>query len=144
MSIKNIKNGKNFKAINVGALNEVKNFTDGKLKGKIFLKDLIDTTSCEISITSIPSHTELPFFHSHQQNEEVYIIIKGSGKFQVDDDVFSINEGSIIRVSTPGKRSMSNTSNDDMIYIVFQAKENSLTQWVMGDGIINNDIKSKM
>lgn len=43
----------------------------------------------------------MPFFHSHKTNEENYIILSGVGKFQVNDDVFDIAEGSVVRVS-PG------------------------------------------
>ncbi len=138
MTIKNIDENKNFKAINVGELNNIKDFVNGDLKGKIFLKDLLNITGCEISITSLPANTELPFFHSHKENEEVYIILKGNGKFQIDDKVFPISEGSVVRVNPEGKRSMINLSNDDMIYIVIQAKQNSLKQWTLDDGKIEN------
>ncbi len=143
MTIKNISENKNFKAINIGNLNSIKDFTNGNMKGKIFLKDLIGSTSCEISITSIAPHTELPFFHSHKQNEEIYIILSGEGKFQVDDDVFPISEGSIIKVNPNGQRSMINNSDNDMVYIVIQAKQNSLTQWTMTDANMSS-IKSKL
>ena len=73
-----------------------------------------------------------------EENEEVYIILKGNGKFQVDDKVFLISEGSIVRVNPEGKRSMINLSNNDMIYIVVQAKQNSLKQWTLDDGKIEN------
>lgn len=143
MTIKNIDENKNFKAIDIGGLNSVKDFVNGDMKGKIFLKDLLDVTGCEISITSLPANTELPFFHSHKENEEVYIILKGHGRFQVDDKVFPISEGSVIRVSPEGKRSMINLSNDDMVYIVIQAKQNSLKQWTMGDGNIE-EVENKL
>ena len=42
----------------------------------------------------MPASAAVPFFHSHKANEENYIILSGSGKFQVNDDVFDIAEGS--------------------------------------------------
>ena len=99
---------------------------------------MLNITGCEISITSLPANTELPLFHSHKENEEVYIILKGNGKFQIDDKVFPISEGSVVRVNHEGKRSMINLSNDDMIYVVVQAKQNPLKQWTLDDGRIEN------
>ncbi len=105
-------------------------------KGKEFIKDATGATSCEISFGSLEPGEAVPFFHSHKQNEENYIILKGSGDFQADNEVFSISPGSIIRVSAECKRSMRCTSDETMVYICIQAKENSLEQYTMEDGII--------
>ncbi|MFA5974535.1 MAG: cupin domain-containing protein [Lentimicrobiaceae bacterium] len=105
-----------------------------EIEGKVFLKDVTQSTGTEISFNSIAARTEVPYFHIHKKNEETYIILKGSGYFQVDDDCFSIKEGSVIRVSPNGKRGLTNTSNDIMIYIVIQSKENSLEEYSTADG----------
>lgn len=91
-------------------------------------------TGTEISFNALPPTTELSYFHTHNQNEETYIIIKGEGDFQVDNDCFPISEGSVIRVAPEGIRGMRNTSKEPMIYIVIQSKENSLQQYSTGDG----------
>lgn len=43
-----------------------------------------------------------------------YIILSGAGKFQVDDEVFDIAEGSVIRVSTNCDRNLKYTSESPM------------------------------
>ena len=58
------------------------------INSKLFLKEQIDATSCEISFGSLPSGAAVPFFHSHSHNEEIYIILSGHGRFQVDNEVF--------------------------------------------------------
>jgi mannose-6-phosphate isomerase-like protein (cupin superfamily) len=131
-TIKQIAEGNNFTAVNFGTLCHV--LADAN--GKIFLKDATKATGTEISISILPPRTALPLFHSHKQNEETYIILRGSGKFQVDDKVFDISEGSVIRVAPGGVRGMTNTSDEQMAYIVIQAKENSLEQHTMEDGVI--------
>lgn len=131
-TIKTISENKNFTALDFGKLSEVLE----KANGKIFLKEHIKSTGSEVSISVLPAKTELPIFHKHKQNEEVYIILSGSGKFQVDDTSFDIHEGSVVRVAPDGLRGMINTSNDQMIYIVIQTKENSLEQYTMTDGVI--------
>ena len=113
-STKQITESKNFTAIDFGKLDLVLE----RANGKIFLKDATKASGTEISISILPPKTDLPIFHSHKQNEETYIILKGEGKFQVDDQCFDISEGSVIRVAPAGLRGMTNTSEQQMIYIV--------------------------
>lgn len=133
-STKQIAESKNFTAINFGKLDLVLESANGK----IFLKDATKASGTEISISILPPKTDLPIFHSHKQNEETYIILKGEGKFQVDDQCFDISEGSVIRVAPVGLRGMTNTSEQQMIYIVIQSKENSIQQWTSQDGVIQD------
>ncbi len=102
-------------------------------EGKQFVKDATGATSCEISFGTLPSGASIPFFHSHKENEENYIILTGSGKFQVNDSVFDIAAGSVIRVSTHCDRNLKCTSPDPMTYICIQAKEGSLGGYTMTD-----------
>ena len=107
-----------------------------EFNGKQFLKDTVGTTGCEISFGTIEPGQAAPFFHSHKQNEEIYIILSGAGDFQVNDTAFPIAEGSIVRVATACNRSIRCTSTEKMLYICIQAKEGSLEQCTMEDGEI--------
>ena len=78
----------------------------------------------------------VPFFHSHKANEENYIILSGSGKFQVNDDVFDIAEGSVVRVSPGCFRNLKCTSAEPMTYICIQAKSGSLEKYTAEDAEI--------
>ena len=116
-----------------------RNTSVGKLaefNGKQFLKDTVGTTGCEISFGTIEPGQAAPFFHSHKQNEEIYIILSGAGDFQVNYTAFPIAEGSIVRVATACNRSIRCTSTEKMLYICIQAKEGSLEQCTMEDGEI--------
>ncbi|WP_163323123.1 cupin domain-containing protein [Draconibacterium mangrovi] len=135
-----ISENKNYTAVNVGSLNDIKSYslihpkTGAEVKGKVFVKAPVKATGTEISFTTIPPKSELGYFHIHYKDEEVYIILKGSGYYQVDDDCFPIEEGSVIRVAPAGVRSLCNTSYEEMIYICIQAKENSLEEHTTDDG----------
>lgn len=74
------------------------------------------------------------YFHIHNKDEETYIVIKGSGYFQVDDDCFPIKEGSVIRVAPAGVRGLCNSSDEEMVYMCIQSKENSLEEYSSEDG----------
>jgi mannose-6-phosphate isomerase-like protein (cupin superfamily) len=131
-TIKKIAEGNNFTAVNFGPLSRVLEDANGK----IFLKDATNATGTEISISVLPPRTDLPIFHVHKQNEETYVVLSGEGKFRVDDRVFDISEGSVVRVAPGGLRGMTNTSDRQMVYIVVQAKAGSLEQHTMDDGIL--------
>ena len=127
--VKILNSGEKFAHVSVGSL---KGF-----EGKQFVKDAAGQTSCEISFGSLPSGQAVPFFHSHKENEENYIILSGAGKFQVNGDVFDVAEGSVIRVATNCDRNLKCTSEESMVYICIQAKEGSLGGYTMTDAEIS-------
>ena len=111
--ITKINSGEKFTHTSVGKLAE--------FNGKQFLKDTVGTTGCEISFGTIEPGQAAPFFHSHKQNEEIYIILSGAGDFQVNDTAFPIAKGSIVRVATACSRSIRCTSTEKMLYICILA-----------------------
>lgn len=135
-----IAESQNFTAVNIGSLDELTGYslihpkTGQEIVGKAFVKDITKSTGTEISFTTLPPKSDLGYFHIHNKNEETYIILKGYGEFQVDDNCFPIKEGSVIRVAPVGKRCMRNSSDVPMVYIVIQAKENSLEEYTTEDG----------
>jgi len=138
--LKKVSENKNYTAVSIGKLDGLTEYSlihpknNQKIEGKVFLKDATKATGTEISFQILPPKTDLSYFHLHKQNEETYIVLKGSGDFQVDDDCFPISEGSVVRVAPEGKRSLRNSSDDPMIYMVIQSKENSLEQYSSADG----------
>lgn len=138
--IERISENKNFSAINFGDLNDLKDYalthpvSKRVIEGKVFLKESTKATGTEISFNYLPPKTEQPYFHIHRKNEETYIILKGYGFFQVDEECFAIKEGSVIRVAPAGKRGICNASAEAMIYMVIQSKENSLEEYTTADG----------
>jgi len=135
-----LSENKNFTAVNMGHLDSIMDYSlihpvsKRVLEGKVFLKNATNSTGNEISFNSLPPHSEQPYFHIHRKNEETYIILKGSGFFQVDDDCFEITEGSVIRVAPQGNRGICNSSDETMTYMVIQSKENSLEEYTTEDG----------
>jgi mannose-6-phosphate isomerase-like protein (cupin superfamily) len=129
-----------YTAVNLGGLDDIMDYSlvhpvnKRLIEGKVFLKEPTNATGTEISFNSLSPHSEQPYFHIHRKNEETYIIIKGSGFFQVDEDCFDIKEGSVIRVAPQGKRGICNSSDETMIYMCIQSKEDSLEEYTTTDG----------
>lgn len=143
--IKNVKSGKNYNVINIGKMNEIKDYElvlgDITIPGKVFLGQALGTTGCELSFNSIAPNQDSGFLHNHKTHEELYFILKGEGVYQVDGDQTKINEGSIIRVSPKGERALKNTGNEDMIMLCIQYKANSFNESdsPMIDAVILNE-----
>jgi mannose-6-phosphate isomerase-like protein (cupin superfamily) len=121
------KTGKNYKASAVGNVQTL---------GRVTLHDEFSLTGSEISINELPAGVSVPFVHAHKQNEEVYIILKGKGRFYIDGDEFEVAEGSVIRVDPAGQRCITADSQSPIRYACIQAKAQSLVQFTQGDGII--------
>lgn len=138
--IAKISENAHYSAVDLGKLSDLMDYSlvhpvsKRVIEGKVFLKDETKATGTEISFNSLPPKSEQPYFHVHRKNEETYIILNGYGFFQVDDDCFSIKEGSVIRVAPQGNRGICNSSDEPMIYMVVQSKENSLEEYTAADG----------
>lgn len=133
--------GKNHTAVEVGEMNELSQYTlvlspEIQIPGKVFLGTLLGTTGAEISFQSFAPNSETGFLHTHKTHEELYIFISGKGEFQVDDNVFAISEGSVVRVAPEGRRSVRNNSNELLVMICVQYKANAFSADDATDGVI--------
>lgn len=75
---------------------------------------------------------------THKTHEEVYIILKGKGEYQVDGKNIPIQEGSVIRVAPAGKRTIRNNGTENLTMICIQYKAGSFAEGdsPMEDGLI--------
>lgn len=139
-NIETISTSEAYTAVNIGSLDKLFEHslihpkTGQEIEGKIFLKELTQASGTEISFNMLPPKVEVPYFHSHRANEETYIFLQGEGNFQVDEDCFSVKEGSVVRVATGASRGLRNSSDKPMIYMVVQSTENSLKEYSTEDG----------
>lgn len=144
-TVETIKTGKNFTAVSVGKLNEIKNYVlpmgDIEIPGKVFVGQALQATGSELSFQVLVPNQDSGFLHTHKTHEELYLILKGEGEYQVDGEIFSVSEGSIIRVAPNGKRALKNTGKDEMLMLCIQYKANSFAEndSPVGDGVILND-----
>ncbi|MBV9388963.1 MAG: cupin domain-containing protein [Chroococcidiopsidaceae cyanobacterium CP_BM_ER_R8_30] len=135
------KTGSHFAVADLGLFSHLHQFTFEalenpiKLEGKVFLKQLLNLTSAEISLNNLPPGKSVPFYHKHRLNEEIYIFVRGRGEFQVDDCVFPISEGTVVRVDPEGERCMRNISDvEDLCFIVIQSRTGSYVDHTIQDG----------
>ena len=142
--IEKIAKAKNFSAICVGKLDELSNYVlelgpEIRIPGKVFGGNAVEATGCEFSFQLFAPGTETGFLHTHKNHEELYFFLKGKGQFQVDGEVFSVGEGSVVRVAPAGRRSVRNNGDEPLVMLCIQYKGNSFTQEDASDGDIVGD-----
>ena len=89
-----------------------------------------------MSINRLPQGGAVPFVHSHKKNEEIYCILEGKGRAEIDGESVELKAGDWLRISPNGKRQFFAASDSDISYICIQVKENSLEGFTATDGII--------
>jgi mannose-6-phosphate isomerase-like protein (cupin superfamily) len=135
-----IKRGVNFTAAHLRGWERLEEFgfqlpgMKERYPGKLFMKEPLGLTGVEMSLNRLPSGGEAPFLHRHRNNEELYIFIRGRGRFQVDGEVLEVGEGSVIRVAPDGVRAWRNDSDEDLYFIVIQARADSMPDAYIADG----------
>jgi mannose-6-phosphate isomerase-like protein (cupin superfamily) len=107
----------------------------GKVEGKTFLGAVLGLTGMEVSFGSMLPGESMPFLHAHAQNEELYLVLSGSGEMQVDGERIPLRPGSAVRVAPAGLRAWRALGSEPMAYVVIQAKAGSLEQATGQDGI---------
>lgn len=145
--IQTIEKGANFSAANFGKLDEVKDYVlelgpEIKIPGKVFGGHALGATGSEFSFQVFAPGQETGFLHTHKNHEELYFFIKGKGEFQVDGDIFPVEEGSVVRVAPDGRRSVRNNGSDPLVMLCVQYRGNTFTKEDATDGdILNEPVK---
>ncbi|MDE6446648.1 MAG: cupin domain-containing protein [Alistipes sp.] len=139
-----IATGANFSAIDAGKLNELGDYLlelgpEIKIPGKVFGGAAVGATGGEFSFQSFLPGTETGFLHTHKTHEELYFFLAGSGEFQVDEKVFPVTEGSVVRVAPAGRRSVRNNGTAPLVMLCVQYRGNTFTAEDAADGEILNE-----
>ena len=91
-TIKNLKNDVEDSAPNFGMAPDMEaHFASGDLE--------LSTSGAAYEWRAPNART--PFGHSHKEQEEIYVVVKGSGRIKLDDEITEIGELDAIRIS-PG------------------------------------------
>lgn len=103
--------------------------------GRVELHEKLGLTGSEISINALPAGANIPFVHAHKENEEVYYILDGDGKFVIDGEEVALKAGNVVKVAPAGKRQIF-AGDKGISYICIQTKIGSLGEYTAADAII--------
>ncbi len=51
-----------------------------------------------LSYQRIPPGYRFPYGHTHEKQEEVYVVVRGSGRMKLDDEIVELREWDAVRV----------------------------------------------
>ena len=141
---KTIAKAANFTAADFGKLSEIKDYVlqlapEVQIPGKVFGGQSVEATGAEFSFQSFAPGLETGFLHTHKTHEELYFFLGGKGEFQVDGEVFPIQEGSVVRVAPAGRRSIRNNGTEPLLMLCVQYRGATFTTEDATDGVILND-----
>lgn len=105
-------------------------------ESRVELHQTLALTGAEVSINKLPAGANVPFVHSHKNNEEIYGIIAGKGKVVIDNEEINLVSGDWLRISPEAKRQFFASKDAEITYICIQVKENSLEKFTTEDGVI--------
>lgn len=123
--IKTITDIANATAIDLGPLSEIKDYVlelgpEVKIPGKVFGGAAIKAGGADFSFQTFAPGTEGGFYHTHQNHEELYFFLSGEGEYQVDGTNIPVKEGTVVRVSPAGKRTVRNTGTTPLTMLCIQ------------------------
>ncbi|MCR5536439.1 MAG: cupin domain-containing protein [Succinivibrio sp.] len=109
--------------------------------GRTEFHNALKLTGCEVSFNNFPADAAVPFVHSHKQNEEFYVVLKGDGEIYIDGEIVKLSAGDAFKVAPQGKRCLK-AGPTGMSVICVQSKEQSLDAFTADDANILQDVKS--
>jgi quercetin dioxygenase-like cupin family protein len=66
-----------------------------------FARNALGLERAGITHYRIAPNFRIPFGHSHSEQEEIYVVLRGSGRLKLDDDVIELRELDAVRIG-PG------------------------------------------
>ncbi len=87
--------------------NQGKNFgfdeTDFELR---MARVALDCVSCGISYERFAPGWRMPFGHKHKQQEEIYVLVSGSARAKLDDEIIDLEPLTAVRVAPETMRAI--------------------------------------
>ena len=90
-----------------------------------FARDDLEATQFGLSLQRLKPNARLPFGHTHNTQEEVYVIVSGSGRLKLDDEVIEVGRWDAVRVSPETMRAFE-AGTDGLELIAFGAPKTGL------------------
>ncbi|HWE80989.1 MAG TPA: cupin domain-containing protein [Gaiellaceae bacterium] len=75
-----------------------------------------------LSLMTLEPGFRIPFGHKHESQEEVYVVVRGSARIKVEDEVVEVAEGDAIRFDKDTMRDVE-AGPEGVEYLAFGAGE---------------------
>jgi mannose-6-phosphate isomerase-like protein (cupin superfamily) len=85
-----------------------------------FARRALGGTIVGVSRETLAPGFRVPFGHMHREQEEVYFILRGSGRIKIEDEILELSEGDLVRIA-PGVWRCTEAGPDGMTIIAVGA-----------------------
>jgi len=89
-----------------------------------FARTPIGGETLGLSLFSLEPGFRIPFGHKHASQEEVYVIVRGSGRIKVEDEVVDVEQWDAVRFDKDTMRDVE-AGPDGIEYVAFGAGEDA-------------------
>jgi mannose-6-phosphate isomerase-like protein (cupin superfamily) len=86
--------------------NSAEKFGMGDVLEAHFARDDLEATQFGISLQLLKPNQRMPFGHDHNEQEEVYVIVGGSGRLKLDDEILDVGQWDAIRIASEVTRNL--------------------------------------
>ena len=90
-----------------------------------FARSAVGGETLGLSLFTLAPNFRIPFGHKHTEQEEVYVVVRGSGRVKVEDEIVDLAEWDAIRFGVNTMRCME-AGPDGIEYVAFGAGEDPL------------------
>jgi mannose-6-phosphate isomerase-like protein (cupin superfamily) len=90
-----------------------------------FARGALETERVGVSYQRLAPDTRAPFGHHHNSQEEIYVILDGSGRAKLDDEVVELKPLDALRVSLEVTRAFESGS-DGLVLLAFGSGDGGL------------------
>lgn len=87
----------NWKIVNLQDVNDMAEGRMDGLEARMARKDL-ETRDVGVSLFRYGPKFRNPVSHQHREQEEAYVIVRGSGRLRLDDEIKDVRQWDVIRV----------------------------------------------
>jgi mannose-6-phosphate isomerase-like protein (cupin superfamily) len=104
--------------------NQAPNFNMPKELDARFARSDIEGETLGLTVFKLDPGFRIPFGHKHSAQEEVYVVVHGSGRVKVDDDIIELREWDAIRFDQDAMRNVE-AGPDGIEYLAFSSGNDS-------------------
>jgi mannose-6-phosphate isomerase-like protein (cupin superfamily) len=85
-----------------------------------FARTALEGKTLGLSLMKLAPSFRMPFGHKHAAQEEVYVVVRGSGRIKVDEEVIEVGEWDAVRFDADTMRNVE-AGPDGIEYLAFGA-----------------------
>ena len=79
--------------------NSAEKFGMGDVLAAHFVRQDLEAKQFGLSLQRLKPNQRMPFGHTHDQQEEVYVIVGGGGRLKLDDEILDVERWDAIRIA---------------------------------------------